>query len=67
MSPVEVQVSNDLLRGQAVWLQQTWEAWCVAEVLLEEVTVSPTTELPQTTHKLEHNYTREVLALLQTF
>ena len=64
---MEAKVSSGWPWGQGLWLQQTWEAWCVAEVLLEEVVVSPTIELPQTTHKLEHNYTREVLALLHKF
>ena len=34
--PAEAQASSNLPRGQGLWLQQTWEAWCV----------SPTTEPP---------------------
>jgi len=44
VSPVEARVSSDLLWRQGLWLQQTWVAWQVASVLLEEVTISPTTE-----------------------
>ena len=34
VSPAEARVSSGLLQGQGLWLQQTWEVWCV----------SPTTE-----------------------
>ena len=39
-------MSSVLLRGQGLWLQQTWEARHMAYVLLEEVTISFTVELP---------------------
>ena len=47
MSPVEAQASADLLQGQGLWLLQTrgvLVCWCVALMLLEEVTISPTIE-----------------------
>ena len=40
VSPGEAQVSSGLQRGQGLWLQQTWKAWCVTWVLLEEVATS---------------------------
>ena len=55
MSPGEALVSSGLTQGQGLWLQQSWESQCV----------SPTTEPTKPmTHKLESNYTKEVLALL---
>ena len=36
-SPVEAQVISGQLRGQGLWLLQTWEAPCVAQVLLEDI------------------------------
>ena len=45
MSPAETQLSNDLLQGQGLWLQQTWETLRVAKVLLEMVAISTTVEL----------------------
>ena len=58
MSPGEALVSSGLTQGQGLWLQQSWESQCV----------SPTTEPTKPmTHKLESNYTKEVLALLQKF
>ena len=44
MSPGEARVSSVLPWGQGLWLQQTWEAQCVAQVLLEEVTFSASIE-----------------------
>ena len=43
---LEARVSSVLFRGQGLWLQQTWEARHMAYVLLEEVTISFTVELP---------------------
>ena len=40
-SPVEAWVDSDLLWGQGLWRQQTWEARHVALVLLEEVATGP--------------------------
>ena len=45
MSPAETQLGNDLLQGQGLWLQQTWETLRVSEVLLEMVVISATIEL----------------------
>ena len=42
---MEVQVRSGLPQGQGLWLQQTWVMQHVAEVLLEEVAISLTTEL----------------------
>ena len=33
-------------KGQGLWLQQSWKLWHVAQVLLVEVAISPTTEPP---------------------
>ena len=41
---MEAKVSSGWPWGQGLWLQQTWEACCVAEVFLEEVTINPTVE-----------------------
>ena len=53
------------MQGQGFWLQQTWDVLHVAKVLLKEVIISSAVE--QMAHKLESNYTKEVLALLQRF
>ena len=44
-SPTEAWVSGGLARGQRLWQQQSWEAQCVAWVLLKEVAISPIIEL----------------------
>ena len=68
MSPVVACVSSGLLQRQGLWLQQTWETQHVTYILLEEVTVSSTVELlKKITDKLEKNYTKEILVLLQKF
>ena len=46
------------VQGLGLWLQQTWEAGLVR---------SPHRATEQTTHRLENNYIKEVLALLQKF
>ena len=56
-SPAEAQVDGDLPWGQGLWLQQTWE-------IVYEPQHRAT---KQTTHKLENNYIKEVLILLQKF
>ena len=58
MSPVEALVSSGLTQGQGLWLQLSCESQCVSPAL------EPT---PQMTYKLDSNYTKEVLALLQKF
>ena len=43
-SPIEAWVNSGLPQGLGLWQQQFWEAQHVAEVLLEEVTINPTSE-----------------------
>ena len=38
---MEIWVRSGLERGQGLWQQQSWEAWWVPYVLLEEAAVSP--------------------------
>ena len=46
VSPVVAWVSSDLPHQQGLWLQQTWKAWCMAYILLQEFDISYTIELP---------------------
>ena len=69
VSPAEAQVGSDVRRGQGLWLQQTWDGrrgvWPKSSWRRSPLAHHRAAE--QMIHRLQNNYIKEVLALLQKF
>ena len=68
-SLAEVWVGSDVRRGQGLWLQQTWDGrrgvWPKSSWRRSPLAHHRAAE--QMIHRLQNNYIKEVLALLQKF